>query len=89
MKVCMNSVHIHVHVHVLVNVCAYTNLKPVICTCTCTGTMYVHLHVHQVVRQGFIWGGGGAGGPSDHKCPPLEFEKAKLLDMSNTCLKQV
>ena len=35
-------------------------------------------------------GGGGGGGkcrPLDHKCPPLEFEKAKLLDMSNTSVK--
>ena len=27
------------------------------------------------------------GGDLDHKCPTLEFEKAKLLDMSSTTVK--
>ena len=33
-------------------------------------------------------GGGGGGGILDHKCPLLEFEEAKLLDMSSTSVKQ-
>ena len=31
-----------------------------------------------------LGGGGGICPPLDHKCPPLEFEKAKHLDMSST-----
>ena len=36
--------------------------------------------------QGFIWGGGGGGGGRG-ECPSLEFEKAKLLDMSSASAK--
>ena len=32
-------------------------------------------------------GGGGICAPLDPKCPPLEFEKLKLLDMSSTSVK--
>ena len=41
----------------------------------------------QIVCRVLFGGGGGGGGGLDHKCLPLEFEKAKLLDMSSTSVK--
>ena len=44
-------------------------------------------YIHQVSFRGGHGGGGGKCRPLDHKCPFLEFEKPKLLDMSNTSVK--
>ena len=61
---------------------AHTGLKHNIllkARCPCKWYWY-----HNQTRVSF---GGGICPPLDHKCLPLEFEKAKLLDMSSTSVK--
>ena len=62
-----------------------TQSTTVISTCIRIVTDLHHNQVHTYIRVSFR--GGGKCRPLDHKCPPLEFEKAKMLDMSNTSVK--